>query len=358
MDICRYSRSRAPVTRAHVPKFACMAPAGRLSCLLCGAGMPREPRSDLVYGRNMTSTGQRINTRSVDGVCINDACREFLSENNLSSFDSFLSIPAEETIKKVRDDRYTVSVRLLGKGEKVKAYLKRSSYSWLANLLKAIRKFTRQRGSLVHEFLNLVKLREIGVPSITPVAAGRRTRGLRCESFILTEDLGATKKLEDYIPCKFDRPFKKEQAGRKKLLLKTIAGITRRMHDGGVNHRDYYLCHLHILPEAQPWPQLFVIDLNRADRRKRVGLRWVVKDLAALNYSAPENIFCRSDRMRFLKFYLGTDRLDAADRKLAKKIIKKTRKIARHAVRSKAKDQRYINGLQKQHGNCAGEDAS
>jgi hypothetical protein len=296
----------------------------------------------------MTTTGPKINTSTVDGVCINDACREFLSENGLVSFDSFLSIPTLEITKKVRDDRYTVSVKLQKNGADTIAYLKRTRYSWLANLLKALRKFTRQRGSLVHEFLNLVKLREIGIPSITPVAAGKRTRGLRCESFILTEDLGPTQKLEDYVPREFDQPFTREQATRKKLLLETIAAITRRMHQGGINHRDYYLCHLHILPEAQPWPILFVIDLNRADRRKRVGRRWIVKDLAALNSSAPEAVFSRTDRMRFLKMYLGTDRLDASGRKLAQKIIRKSRKIARHALRSKAKDQRYMARVKQQ----------
>lgn len=305
----------------------------------------------------MTSTGPKINTSTVDGVRINDACREFLSDNGLAYFDSFLSIPTEEIIKKVRDDRYTVSVKLQRDGRDVKAYLKRSSYSWLANLLKALRKFTRQRGSLVHEFLNLVKLREIGVPSITPVAAGKRTRGLHCESFILTEDLGPTQKLEDYIPQKFDQPFAKEQAKLKKLLLEKIAGITRLMHQGGVNHRDYYLCHLHILPEAQPWPTLFVIDLNRADRRKHMRQRWIVKDLAALNYSAPEAVFSQAERLRFLKMYLETDRLDAYGRKLARKIIRKTRKIARHALRSKAKDQRYM-ARTKQQETCTGENAS
>jgi hypothetical protein len=306
----------------------------------------------------MTSAGPKISTSTVDGVCINDACSEFLARNSLSSFDSFLSIPAEKVIKKVRDDRYTVSVILKGEGGSVRAYLKRTSYSWLANLLKALRKFTRQRGSLVHEYLNLVRLREIGVPSITPVAAGKRTRGLCCESFILTEDLGPTKKLEDYVPGEFTRPFSKDQAARKRLLLDAIAAMTRQMHRGGINHRDYYLCHLHILPKAQPWPKLFVIDLNRADRRKRVGRRWVVKDLAALNYSAPESVFSRADRMRFLKAYLGTERLDRPGRRLAAGILKKTRTIARHAVRSRAKDLRYTARARQLRKDCSGKGAS
>ncbi len=281
-----------------------------------------------------------------------------MSENSLASFDSFASIPPEVVVKKVREGRQTARVRLAREGRAAAAYLKLSSYSWLTNLLKTIRKFTRQRDSLTHEYINLVRLREIGVPSITPIAAGTRVRGLRCKSFLLTDDLGQTKKLEDYVPGEFDKPFSPEQAGRKRVLVEALARLTRRMHEGGVNHRDYYLCHIHILPGAQPWPELFVIDLNRADRRTRVGERWKVKDLAALNYSAPAEIFSRADRLSFLKTYLGAGRLDGTRRRLVRKILKKTGKIARHALRSKARDSRYMAGAQRKarQTGCSGED--
>jgi hypothetical protein len=363
----------------------------------------------------MTAPGPEINTEIRQGVFVNSAYSSLLSENSLASFDSFLSIQQDKVIKKVRDDRQTVRVKLVREGQPASGYLKLSFYSWLANLFKTMRKFTRQRGSLVHEYHNLVRLREVGVPSITPIAAGTRVRGLRCESFLLTEDLGPTKKLEDYVPEEFDKPFSPGQAKRKKMLVEALARLTRLMHEGGVNHRDYYLCHIHILPggeagssgattpdsgqnnastglgktpgsaEEKPhsaspgsgadsvrwqdkdstgngktmqsgkekahtaspgsgWPELFVIDLNRADRRARIGLRWIVKDLAALNYSAPAHIFSRADRLRFLKSYLGAERLNRAHHRLVRKILKKTAGIARHAVRSKARDLRYMAG--------------
>jgi heptose I phosphotransferase len=304
----------------------------------------------------------QISTEIRDGMYLNRAYEPLLTENNLQTFDSFLRIPTEETIKKVRDDRHTARVSLLREGKPHAAYLKLSSYSWVKNLVNAVRKFTRQRGSLVHEYRNLVKLREIGVPSITPVAAGTRVRGFRCESFLLTDALGPTVKLEDYVPGYFSRPFSKEQASEKRLLIENLAGLTRKMHDGGVNHRDYYLCHIHILPDASPWPKLFVIDLNRADRRGTVGTRWKVKDLAALNYSAPTGVFSQTDRLRFFKAYMGTGRLSKAQRGLIRRILGKSERIARHAERSKARDRRYMEEAQKRAGSreagCAGDETS
>jgi heptose I phosphotransferase len=296
----------------------------------------------LAFDGKMTSAGPGIITEIDHGVCVNSAFRSFLTENRLDSFESFMSITPQEMIKKVRDDRHTARVILSSGGTQVAAYLKVSVYSWLRNFLRSIRKFTLQRGSLVHEYENLVRLREIGVPSITPIAAGTRRRGFRCESFLLTADLGPTCKLEDFIPVEFDKPFESPQREKKLELVRAVARMTRAMHEGGVNHRDYYLCHIHVLAGGQPWPQLYVIDLNRADRRGRVGLRWRVKDLAALHYSAPGSVFSRTDRLRFLKSYLGLDNLGRKERGLVRRIVRKSAQIARHAERSKARDREYM----------------
>jgi hypothetical protein len=54
-----------------------------------------------------------------------------------------------------------------------------------------------------------------------------------------------------------------------------------------------------------------------------------VKDLASLNYSAGSEI-TRSDRMRFLQSYLSCEHLDAAQKQLVRRVLKKTQRIARH----------------------------
>lgn len=331
-------------------EFACKSGIQPISCLAGHTGAAKSPFALSRFSGKMASSDPNINTVVSGGIHRNSEYLSLLTASNLTAFDSFLAIRSEKVVKRVRDDRQTVMVGLGTEGKPHEAYLKLSSYSWLKNLFNAIRKFTRQRGSLVHEYRNLVRLREIGVPSITPIAAGTRTRGLRCESFLLTDSLGPTTKLEDYVPAEFAESFSREKSGRKRRLIDTLARLTRKMHEGGVNHRDYYLCHIHILPDAEPWPRLFVIDLNRADRRAKVGRRWKVKDLAALNYSAPARIFSRADRLRFLKIYLAGDSPDATQRRFARDVLEKTARIAKHAVRSKARDSRYVAEMQKKRG--------
>jgi hypothetical protein len=72
---------------------------------------------------------------------------------------------------------------------------------------------------------------------------------------------------------------------------------------------------------------LFVIDLGRVRRRRRLGRRWIVKDLAQLNFSAPW--LSQQDRTQFLTTYLGRP-LSATDRPLIRRIERKTAAIARH----------------------------
>jgi hypothetical protein len=62
-----------------------------------------------------------------------------------------------------------------------------------------------------------------------------------------------------------------------------------------------------------------------------------VKDLAALNYSADETIITRTDRLRFISYYQGEERLNANTKRLIKKTIKKTDRIRSHNQKLKKK---------------------
>jgi heptose I phosphotransferase len=72
------------------------------------------------------------------------------------------------------------------------------------------------------------------------------------------------------------------------------------MHAAGVNHRDYFFVHIRVGARDK----LFITDLNRADLRKVVPERWIVKDLAALHFSAPAGV-SSTDRARFMRAYTG-----------------------------------------------------
>jgi hypothetical protein len=103
------------------------------------------------------------------------------------------------------------------------------------------------------------------------------------------------------------------------------------MHQSGFNHRDFYLCHLLIGTEENNKDELFIVDLHRVDVRKKVPERWIIKDLAALNYSSKSINITRTDKLRFLKYYLSTCKISEQEKRFILKIIKKTNRMIKHA---------------------------
>jgi len=163
--------------------------------------------------------------------------------------------------------------------------------------------------------LNLLAL--IGVPTMTPVAFGRAGRNpARIRSFLITEELTDTTSLEDFCATWPAQPplFRLRQA-----LTEQVASAVRQMHAHGMNHRDCYLCHFHLdtssisetpqsairNPELADPPRLrlYVIDLHRAQIRRRTPRRWLIKDLAGLYFSALDIGMTRTDRLRFIRAY-------------------------------------------------------
>ena len=146
-----------------------------------------------------------------------------------------------------------------------------------------------------NEYLALKKLAAVGVPAMTGV--------LFCESglnpatrrsAIITRALDDTISLEDYRPA---------TVGEKRLLINEIAQMARKMHDAGVNHRDFYLCHFLMDTGMSDDPKLHLIDLHRAQLRSRVPERWLAKDLGGLLFSAFDKGLTRRDLLRFIRVY-------------------------------------------------------
>jgi heptose I phosphotransferase len=155
-----------------------------------------------------------------------------------------------------------------------------------------------------NEWRAIGRLEQAGVDTLRGIAFGQRGHNPATQhSFIVTENLSPTVSLEDF--CR-DWPVNPPAPALKRALLHRVAGMARRMHQSGVNHRDFYLCHflLHLDPEPAPERlKLSLIDLHRAQIRQKTPRRWRDKDLAALYFSALDIGLSRRDLLRFLRFY-------------------------------------------------------
>ncbi|WP_461482571.1 lipopolysaccharide core heptose(I) kinase RfaP [Porticoccus sp.] len=158
-----------------------------------------------------------------------------------------------------------------------------------------------------NEYRAIARLKALGVDTMTAVAFGRRGWNPADEqSFLITRALEPTEPLDEYC-----NPAVLAAMGvaERRALVTRLAHISRTLHDNGVNHRDYYLCHflLDTSPEYAAVPvsarPIYVIDLHRVQIRRRTPRRWRHKDLAALYYSARRVGFDRRDLCCFIRAY-------------------------------------------------------
>jgi heptose I phosphotransferase len=155
-----------------------------------------------------------------------------------------------------------------------------------------------------NEFLAIERLTRLGVGTMRMVAFGERGwNPARRRSFIITEELAPTISLEDF--CR-DWSRTPPELALKRALITRVAEMARKMHSGGMNHRDFYLCHflLHTQPPPRPDAlRLSIIDLHRARINTTTAPRWRRKDLAGLYFSALDIGLTRRDLLRFIRVY-------------------------------------------------------
>ena len=159
-----------------------------------------------------------------------------------------------------------------------------------------------------NEYRAIRALEQLNIDTLNVAAYGRRGRNPATQlSFLITDELQNVESLEDFCARWPQQP---PAFALKKKLIERVAAITRSLHENGINHRDFYLCHLMLQIDSGPITaesiaarRLHVMDLHRAQIRRRVPHRWLIKDLGGLYYSALDIGLTRRDVLRFLRAY-------------------------------------------------------
>ena len=154
------------------------------------------------------------------------------------------------------------------------------------------------------EYLALSRMDQLGINA--PKVKYYHSKGFNPSnksSFLITKELKDTISLEDFF---LEGKQKNLSFVQKNNLLNSIADITRKLHQSGINHRDLYLCHYH-LDTNTDFNQigLSLIDLHRAQIRNEVPERWLVKDIGGLYHSAIQFGLTERDCYRFLMIYFN-----------------------------------------------------
>ena len=262
------------------------------------------------------------------------AYRPALEHTGLVTLDALMTTRGTKFLRQL-DERANVRIELpCGDGPVVTAFLKRHVTSDLCGWLRGGFSCRALLGPGSIEAHNVQRLRMAGVPTMQVIAHGQRVRRpWRVESFVLVEQIPNAMPLDDYLRERFGPPVPGPGDAQRRDLVTRLAHLVRRFHSAGFNHRDLYCCHVFVQDRAEQAPGLYLIDLQRVERRRWFRRRWLVKDLAQLSYSAPAERISRTDRMRFFRSYLGCGKLTAAHKRLARSVLAKMRRMARHVAR-------------------------
>ena len=156
-----------------------------------------------------------------------------------------------------------------------------------------------------YDAIRLLEKLNIDTMKISAYAVkGWKPAGLH--SFLITEELTNRIPLEDFCRNWKDNP---PDPALKHALIRNLADVCSLMHNSGLNHRDCYICHFLRSPETGA---LHVIDLHRAQIRKKVPFRYAVKDVAGILFSAMDLSLTLRDIALFYREYKAAGNKDSA----------------------------------------------
>ena len=199
-----------------------------------------------------------------------------------------------EVFRNVKN-RKTFRIEIGGRGFFVKIH---RGVGW-REIFKNLFQFKLPVTGAANEFQALAKLSELGIATMKSAAfAERFFNPAKRESFLITEELTEVVTLEDWGAENPVSPLRSR-------LIRAVARSAGAMHRAGINHRDCYICHymLHLPTQNNREPTVYVIDLHRAQIRKRVPYRYWVKDVAGLLFLAWSAGLTRREALRFIREY-------------------------------------------------------
>ena len=201
-----------------------------------------------------------------------------------------------EVFRNVKN-RKTFRIEVDGKGFFVKIH---RGVGW-KEIFKNLLQFKLPVTGARNEFQALAMLSRSGIATMKSAAfAERFLNPAKRESFLITEELTDVITLEDWGAENSVSPMRNR-------LIRAVARSSGTMHRAGINHRDCYICHymLHLPTAECKEPTVYVIDLHRAQIRKKVPYRYHVKDVAGLLFSAWSASLTRREALRFIREYSG-----------------------------------------------------
>ena len=155
--------------------------------------------------------------------------------------------------------------------------------------------------------VNAIKqLNKIGINTTPLVAYGQQgCNPATTQSFVMTQDLGEIFTLEELCGN-----WSAYSPSVKQVFMQALGETASKLHDAGLVHRDFYLCHFVLKKqdvdvENAKFKNLHLIDLHRMLQGQPSSGKAVMKDIAGLFFSALQVGLTMQDLDVFKRYYLN-----------------------------------------------------
>ena len=263
---------------------------------------------------------------------VNQNFISILKENNINSPQDLWEIKGESVKKYVKERGTERAFLNIATNTKLETYIKRYLPLPFKERLKCATSFKSviMLGA-IHEWEAICAFHAAEINTMIPIAAGILPDG---RSVNITQAITGTTRASDILNNQNDLTSK-----HRNELIENIATLAGKMHAAKFAHQDFYLVHLFVKQNLEVLP----IDLQRIIMGNKFKLRWQIKDLGQLLYSASDYI-SQTDILRFWKIYTSiVDNNLYKNISFIKKIFNKANAIKQRSSKKKIKRLQKLN---------------
>lgn len=161
----------------------------------------------------------------------------------------------------------------------------------------------------LHAYKTSACLFRKGIPTPEPLAYVRfKTGPNKGKELFFTRWIDDSVTMGRYLENFFSLPKNSHWLDRKRKIIAQTAKLLRELHSAGIYHRDLNRENI-LVRENGDNLELFLIDTDDVRTAFRVSYKRVIKNIDKINrYILNKRDLSITDRMRFLKEYLGNER--------------------------------------------------
>lgn len=253
---------------------------------------------------------------------VGEGWREILWHNHADSFEQLWALDADHWFEPPNQRRGgwsgVVRTRLaLPAGGEIGIFIKRQENhvyrEWRHGFMPA--------ATFEREFRNLLRFRQLRIPTLELVYFGQRRNNGQLQAILLTREL------EGFLPLdaiSLLNSLNSDPMLRKRLILR-IADVIRQMHDAHMQHNCLYPKHIFVKQLPDNSIDIRLIDLEKVKWRP-FRKQAMLRDLATLHRHAQG--WCKTDRLRLFLAYRQEPRLSAQSKRILRIILQSHAKKA------------------------------